>query len=105
LRSQGTHTPPPPANAAQRAVQRAQAIAQDRSLARAGQPNPIAADEARRLGERVDPEPEAGPATIADAVAALCAVLPVASVEEWVQQPGGSWWCRQTGETAQTCPI
>jgi len=105
LRSQGTHTPPPPANAGQRAVQRAQTIAQTRALGRAGEPNPIAADEARRLGERVDPETAAEPVTMGEAIAALSAVLPVASVEEWVQQPDGSWWCRQTGETAQDCPI
>ena len=86
-------------------MQRAQAIAQARAAGRTGEPNPIAADEARRLGERVDPEDEGAPVTMAEAITAFCAVLPVASVEEWVQQPGGAWWCRQTGETAQDCPI
>jgi len=63
-------------------------------------PNPVAADEARMLGEREEP-----PATVDEAAATLAAVLPVVSRETWMQQPDGTWLCRETGCVEDHCPV
>lgn len=61
-------------------------------------PNPVAEDEARRLGERE-------PATVDEAADTLAAVLPVASRETWMRQADGTWLCRETGCLEDHCPV
>lgn len=76
-----------------------------RSRARGHAGNPIAEDEARRLGERADSDPdEPPPSSVDEAASRLAAVLPIASRETWMALPDGRWVCRETGLVADEPP-
>lgn len=62
--------------------------------------NPVADDEARRLGEKPDAEllaPASEPVPIGTAEKVLAAALPVASSTHWSQMSNGDWVEHETG--------